>query len=271
MKGNLLLGTGTGKLGDIVAKVRHGRQILSKYQPNVFNPKSAKQGNQRLLFGFGIQLAKNFIGDNLRQNVYATQRGTSKSIFTNVSQLGIYGARFHNGDLDALNKLDLPIMVNTINEQIFGNDFAISAIKEEIVPLIEGAEPTGTKIYFGSISPILGTNLICKILHTNTATPTQFTYSITKNPMVNVEVAGFEKPKAYGFKNSNEDCGNWPFIYEVTLTANKEIAILESPYTKLIGADNISKGVIHLVMTTKYNEAIGYSVITNPTELPPTP
>lgn len=271
MKGNVFLGTARGKMGDVVAKVIHGKQIYTKYQPNVLNPNSAKQGNQRLLFDFGIQLAKAFIADNLRQNVYATQRGTSKSIFTNVSQLGIYGARFHNGDLNALNKLDLPIMVNTINENLFGNDFAVVAIKEGIVPLIEGEEPTLPKVYFGSISPILGTNLICKTLHTTSTTPTSLEFDITKNVMSNVAVAGTDKPRAMGFKDTNENCGNWPYVYEVTLGANKEIAVFANPYSALIGADMVSKGVIHLVMLTKYNEAIGYSVITNPTELAPAP
>ena len=43
MKGNLLQGTARGRMGDIVAKVVHGKQILSKYQPVVTNPNSPKQ------------------------------------------------------------------------------------------------------------------------------------------------------------------------------------------------------------------------------------
>ena len=38
MKGNLLQGTARGRMGEIVASVRHGKQLFSKYQPNVNNP-----------------------------------------------------------------------------------------------------------------------------------------------------------------------------------------------------------------------------------------
>ena len=50
MKGNLLQGTARGRMGDIVAKVVHGKQILSKYQPNVKNPESPKQMANRGIF-----------------------------------------------------------------------------------------------------------------------------------------------------------------------------------------------------------------------------
>ena len=50
MKGNLLQGTARGRMGEIVASVRHGKQLFSKYQPNVLNPKSFKQMKQRELF-----------------------------------------------------------------------------------------------------------------------------------------------------------------------------------------------------------------------------
>ena len=57
MKGNLLLGTGRGKLGDVVARVLHGEQVFSKYQPVVFNPKSIAQSRQREMLSIATKKA----------------------------------------------------------------------------------------------------------------------------------------------------------------------------------------------------------------------
>ena len=57
MKGNLLLGTGRGKLGDVVARVLHGEQVFSKYQPVVFNPKSIAQTRQREMLSIATKKA----------------------------------------------------------------------------------------------------------------------------------------------------------------------------------------------------------------------
>ena len=43
MKGNLLQGTARGRLGNVVAKVVHGKQIYANYQPNVSNPNTELQ------------------------------------------------------------------------------------------------------------------------------------------------------------------------------------------------------------------------------------
>ncbi|MDD4439784.1 MAG: hypothetical protein PHS04_17380, partial [Tissierellia bacterium] len=55
MKGNLLLGTARGKMGDIVGKVVHGKQVFAKYQPVVFNPKSTLQTEVRGVFAKGAE------------------------------------------------------------------------------------------------------------------------------------------------------------------------------------------------------------------------
>ena len=57
MKGNLLLGTGRGKLGDVVGRVLHGEQVFSKYQPVVFNPKSIAQTRQREMLSIATKKA----------------------------------------------------------------------------------------------------------------------------------------------------------------------------------------------------------------------
>lgn len=60
MKGNLLLGTARGRMGDIVAKVIHGEQVLSKYQPNVYNPDSPAQRRQREMLSIATKKATCF-------------------------------------------------------------------------------------------------------------------------------------------------------------------------------------------------------------------
>lgn len=57
MKGNLLMGTGRGKLGDVVARVLHGEQVFSKYQPVVHNPKSIAQTRQREMLSIATKKA----------------------------------------------------------------------------------------------------------------------------------------------------------------------------------------------------------------------
>lgn len=47
-KGNLLLGTGTGKLGDVVVYRKSGKQQARVYVPKIGNPRSLAQSNQRM-------------------------------------------------------------------------------------------------------------------------------------------------------------------------------------------------------------------------------
>ena len=83
MKGNLLQGTARGRLGDIVAKVVHGQQILSKYQPNVNNPKSPKQMANRAIFSEASKMLADMKKQLLNFGVkplYNVYSGASKSL-----------------------------------------------------------------------------------------------------------------------------------------------------------------------------------------------
>lgn len=55
-----LLGEQVGKVGPVVARMYRGVNIYSAYQPNVSNPKSAKQKVQRTHFAVMSRLAHNF-------------------------------------------------------------------------------------------------------------------------------------------------------------------------------------------------------------------
>lgn len=58
MKGNLILGTGRGKLGDIVLARRNGKQIARTHIAQISNPKSVGQQYQRMVFATASAAAK---------------------------------------------------------------------------------------------------------------------------------------------------------------------------------------------------------------------
>lgn len=57
MKLNAILGKGTGKLGGMVLSVNSGEQIVREYNPNVSNPQTKAQVEQRAKFKLLSQLA----------------------------------------------------------------------------------------------------------------------------------------------------------------------------------------------------------------------
>lgn len=266
MKGNLLLGTSTGKLGDIVARVRHGSMILSKYQPNVLNPKSFKQTQQRELFANATAFTKDFLSDGLLNSVYATLRGATKSIFLNVTQAIIYSLRVLGGDLTNLNKITTPIMQKVINENDFSFAFGLNPNQKGIVPLINGVPPVGAKIYFGSISELSGDFLVCKGLGT---TPAGL-IGAKRELALSLATAPDEGVRQYGFQNSANDCGIWPFVYEVKMPteAGQEINIIEFD-EDLIGLSSLVN--VHLFFFDNKQSAIGYANVLDPIMIAPVP
>ena len=266
MKGNIFLGTGQGRLGDVVAKIRHGKQIISKYQPNVLNPKSFKQMQQRELFANATAFTKDFLSDGLMSSVYATLRGATKSLFLNVNQAKIYSLRVLGGDLTNLNKIATPIMQKVINENDFSISFGLAADSKGIVPLINGEPPTGAKIYFGSISELSGDFLVCKGL----GTAATGLVGAKSELALSLGTAPSEGVRQYGFQNSADDCGIWPFVYEVTMPteAGQEINIIEFD-EDLIGISTLVN--VHLFFFDNKQSAIGYANLIDPVTIEPVP
>lgn len=266
MKGNIFLGTGQGRLGDVVAKIRHGKQIISKYQPNVLNPKSFKQMQQRELFSDATAFTKDFLSDGLLSSVYATLRGATKSLFLNINQAKIYSLRAQGGDLTNVNKIATPIMQKVINENDFSVSFSLDATSKGVVPLIGGLPPTGGKIYFGSISELSGDYLVCKGLGTGN----NEIIGAKRELALSLATAPGEGVRQYGFQNSAEDCGAWPFVYEVAMPTEdgQEINILLFD-ENIVGINSLSN--IHLFFFDNKQNAIGYANVVNPEALAPTP
>lgn len=211
MKGNLLQGTARGRMGDIVAKVVHGEQIFSKYQPNVTNPDSPKQKEVRRKFrSISTMLAtarKELAvkGINPRYNHVS---GASKSLQNVVFPYAFEHAKIQEAEG---NNIELMSKNPTMSKGYTGNIFNLELTELELVlGNIEG------DCYFGSEKQI------------PEGTMTAFTFGSLSNsnlPGLNVYETDFfpelqdrkdliGEPRGYGIQADIEDVGDWPYIYK---------------------------------------------------------
>lgn len=267
MKGNLLQGTARGKMGDIVAKVVHGKQVLSKFQPVIFNPRSQRQITQRDIFTRAAIFSKGTLIDNNVSNIYAVSRGASKSMTININRLAIFAARMKNGAQGCSSKIEEPLMLQNINENLFKNKFEESAYGLKV--LIKEV-PSANEIYFGSISPLIGTKAIFKTIYTDNASDIGITSHNDEWILSNVAVSAPENERTMGFQNSSNDCGNWPYIYKISVRADGTISSF-APQTLTVGTETCR--LAHLIYTTNAGEVFGYDIANNilPIPTPPTP
>ena len=263
MKGNVILGTARGKMGDIVAKVVHGKQIYAKYQPNIFNPNSQKQGTQRIIFAECVAFVKDFLSDNALNSFFAVQIGSARNIFLNINRFAIYCSRTLRGAQGYFSKIKAPLMVSEINENEFLNEYVVG--ENGLIPVIDGVQLAKTKIYFGSISKLKGKNIVVKALSTDPLSATGCKGYTDKRTITQHPVDSPENARQKGFKLTPNDCGNWPFIYEVTMPATFEIS---SAMPQELTVENEGIIFVHLMFTTKLKETIGYQLIDNPASLP---
>lgn len=258
MKGNIFLGTAQGRMGDVVAKIRHGKQIISKYQPQINNPKSPKQMDVRDLFAKAIKFTKEALFDGFITNMYAIPSGTAKNMFVNINRLAINTGNALKGAIGYLSKLDIPLMQKTINENSFTNQFVRDL--SGLIPVINGVKLAANKIYFGSISELSGTKLVVKAIATDPLQEIGLkNYVIEHNIVKSIVTTG--SPRKEGFQTSSENCGEWPYVYEVTLPASFTLTNA--------GPDDITvevdfMNVTHLIYTTNQKEVIGYDIANNP-------
>ena len=263
MKGNVILGTARGKMGDIVAKVVHGRQIYAKYQPNVFNPNSQKQGTQRIIFADCVAFVKDFLSDNVLNSFFAVQIGSARNIFLNINRFAIYCNRTLRGAQGYFSKIKAPLMVSEINENEFSNEYVVGV--NGLIPIIGGVQLANTKIYFGSISKLKVNSIVVKALTTEPLAVTGCKGYRDKRTITQHPVTAPENARQKGFQLTPDDCGNWPFIYEVTLPATFEIS---SAMPQELVVENEGVNIVHLMFTTRLKETIGYQLVDNPALLP---
>ena len=255
MKGNLLQGTARGRMGEIVASVRNGKQLFSKYQPNVANPKSAKQMNQRDRFARASKFAKIFAEDGIFTNTYATLKNSSRSLFLNIVQRVIQYELMGDGANLPLSRI-LPLMSNAINGNVFNNPLVND--QEGIgTLLINGAKPTGD-LYFGSYTKFKGDEAIIKVITpTITGIDYRATINIIKSDLTeaNIDDIVTSSPANFGFQNSVAECGNYPFVYSFKLdTVNGGFGTPFNAASMLEGA----KAIGDVLIFSNENEAIAY-------------
>lgn len=148
MKGNLLLGTGRGKLGDVVARVLHGEQVFSKYQPVVHNPKSIAQTRQREMLSIATKKAT-VLNDLKAKGVelyYSNQFGASRNIRNLIVSISTRAQRI--ADAGHQGNLKVPY-VSTVSS--IGNDFDLQQANGQVA-LTDSL--TAQKYAFGSDIPL---------------------------------------------------------------------------------------------------------------------
>lgn len=224
MKGNLLQGTARGRMGDIVAKVVHGKQILSKYQPNVNNPKSPKQMANRAIFAEASKVLAKMKKDLLTLGVkplYNLYSGASKSLANVVIPYCFEHAKNYTQPEQAkLIGKTKPLLTDGYTGNLFalkvGGDVGIEHLE---LNNVDGNMGGGTA-YFGSDKFIPKGNLVMAGLTTRDSTLMPFALVSDTEPgqvkQVSPELP-FTEPKSYGFKLDVVECGEWNFLYEVNL------------------------------------------------------
>lgn len=254
MKGNLLQGTARGRMGEIVASVRHGKQLFSKYQPNVKNPKSAKQMNQRERFARASKFAKTFVEDGIYSNTYATLKNSSRSLYVNIVQREILYELQNSGANLPVSRI-LPLMSNTINGNTFNNPLVNDQASGVGTLLINGEKPTSKTLYFGSLTRFMGDKAYMKVI-TPDSTNTEFSASLTTIVSNLVDLSGIDtsSPANFGFQNSVADCGNWPFVYSIDLGEEDSFTI---PFAK-VSVQEGDKPIGDVLIFSNQNETIAY-------------
>ena len=256
MKGNLLQGTARGRMGEVVASVRHGKQLFSKYQPNINNPKSPKQMNQRERFARASKFAKLFTSDGIYANTYATLKNSSRSLYLNIVQREILYELMLSGANLPLSRI-LPLMSNNINGNIFNNPLVNDQTAGVGTLLINGAKPLTKTLYFGSFTRFSGNKAFIKIITPNSLDPN---YSASLTTIVSnlddkpIEDINTSSPANYGFQNSIEDCGNFPFVYSIQLGEEDSFTVPFESASNLEGA----KPIGDVLIFSNENETIAY-------------
>lgn len=224
MKGNLLQGTARGRMGDIVAKVVHGKQILSKYQPVVNNPKSPKQMANRAIFAEASKVLAKMKKDLLTLGVkplYNLYSGASK----NLANVVIPYCFEHAKNLTQPDQAKLigetkPLLTDGYTGNLFALKIGGEVGAEHLeLNNVDGAMAPGTA-FFGSDKFIPEGNLVMAGLTTRTGTMMPFALvseSDTNQVKQISPVLPFTEPKSYGFKLDAVECGEWNYLYEAVL------------------------------------------------------
>lgn len=215
MKGNLLQGTARGRMGEIVAKVIHGEQILSKYQPNVTNPDTPKQQEVRRKFKTISQAMKAVRNDLFLLNIKPTYNhysGASKRL-----QNVIFPYAFLHSEIQDAegNNIELSSIKPTIGKGYLGNNLPIFV--DEMGDLNIG-NIMGGDHYFGSEKLIPEGEWTCLSFGstTNSNLPTLRVSKIEEIATLVDNTDALGEKRQMGLHTDIEEVGDWPYIYKAT-------------------------------------------------------
>ena len=223
MKGNLLQGTARGRMGDIVAKVVHGEQILSKYQPNVTqsNSELVIQTKEKFKNAVGFtKEAKKTASIKLPYSVYLGSAKNMRSALIKQSMLAYDCFEVNGISLRQSKPRQNSIFYKDLKTN-WGNKFEVE-INEAGIPHIIGAF-SGSTNYFGSDIPLEYDSFDFRTIVINTINKEtknsliEFIASSYDNLELTPVLAGIQNEgKNLGIYQSVEECGVWNFYYKFT-------------------------------------------------------
>lgn len=219
MKGNLLQGTARGRMGDIVAKVVHGKQILAKYQPIVYNPDSPRQRQVRDTFSQIARILKenrNSLTENKLKPRYNLYSGASKNLRNAVVPFGFdVNEIFRGGKYGKNLKVSNP---STLTESPTGQTFMLFLDEFGSVcwSMVGTDLATPGNKYFGSDVLINGNTLFTSAFAPDDAGALKQKVTEQDIELVLVDKAdAIGIPKGYGMLSTVEEVGEWNYIYKI--------------------------------------------------------
>ena len=221
MKGNLLQGTAKGRMGEIIAKVVHGEQILAKYQPNVSQPNTELQVQTKQKFVGAInftKLSKKTASIKLPYSVYLGSAKNMRAALIKQSLLA-----YDCFDINGVNQRQSKPRQSSIFYKdlatTWGNKFEVE-IASNGVPSIVGAQ-FGMQ-YFGSDIPLDADSFDFRTIFVNKIKPANgqslYEAKATKIDDLALTPVSADAPvegKNFGIYSTANECGNWNFYYEI--------------------------------------------------------
>lgn len=226
MKGNLLQGTARGRMGEIVAKVVHGEQVLAKYQPNVTQSNTVLQVQTKEKFVKAIdftKLTKSTASIKLPYSVYLGSAKNMRAALIKQSLLA-FDCFAINGIATRQTKPRQSAIFYKELATNWGNKFEVQ-IGATGLPSIIGAT-VGTSNFFGSDIPLDPNSFDFRTIVINKISPKngQSLYENSASSINDLDLepvsAGVQvEGKNLGIFSTVEECGNWNFYYKINYTA----------------------------------------------------
>ena len=226
MKGNLLQGTAKGRMGEIVARVVHGEQILSKYQPNVAKSDSELVIQTKEKFAKAVEftrLTKKTASIKLPYSVYLGSAKNMRSALIKQSLLAFDCFPVNGIGYRQTKPRQSAIFYKDLSTS-WGNKFEVE-INSAGIPSIVGAT-VGTGNFFGSDIPLEAETFDFRTIVINTINPANGhsllevkATSIDGLGLVSYQAGVQDEGKNFGIYHTVEECGDWNFYYEFKYAA----------------------------------------------------